>query len=122
MECATRSKDYLCLSIRTTCLWRRISETTRKIRASAAGTCPVSKYATPVDAIVQSNRQLIQVNSVGNYQSNCIFQLYATSTVELSRPTANQSPAGQYPSENICDAKSCWANCRPSRRSHERTV
>lgn len=74
-----------------------------------------------------------------------------TSTWEFSIPTASQSPifrknvnkfqfievkkdkcilielkvnapVGQYPSEKICELKSCCCNCRPSRKSHERTV
>ena len=39
-----------------------------------------------------------------------------------THPTASQSPDGQYPSENICELKSCCCNCLPSRRSQDRTV
>ena len=37
-------------------------------------------------------------------------------------PTASHSPVGQNPNENICELKSYWCNCRPSRRSQCRTV
>jgi len=39
-----------------------------------------------------------------------------------THPTASHSPVGQYPSENICEVKSCCCSCRPSRRSHDLTV
>jgi len=42
--------------------------------------------------------------------------------VVSTNPTASHSPAGQYPSEKICEEKSCWRSCLPARRSHSRTV
>lgn len=45
-----------------------------------------------------------------------------TSTLEFSMPTASHSPVGQQPSEKIWDEKSCCCSCRPSLRSHDRTV
>jgi len=70
------------------------------------------------------------------------FVAWSTSTCEFSIPTASQSPrknsiyvmsmlnlnwlsntpVGQYPSEKICELKSCCWSCRPSRRSHDLTV
>ena len=42
----------------------------------------------------------------------------------FTHPTASHSPAGQYPSENICELKSCCLTCFPPNwwRSHCRTV
>ena len=37
-------------------------------------------------------------------------------------PTANHSPVGQYPSENICEVKSCCCSCFPCLKSQRRTV
>lgn len=37
-------------------------------------------------------------------------------------PTANQSPVGQKPNENICELKSYWCNWRFSLKSQCRTV
>ena len=39
-----------------------------------------------------------------------------------THPTASHSPVGQYPSEKICELKSCCCTCLPSLRSQQRTV
>lgn len=84
-----------------------------------------NKLSLPVDTNHFPHEANLKLRTQLSWRCNWYLSvLFAcnTSTCEFSIPTASHSPVGQYPSENICELKSCCCNCFPSRRSQLRTV
>lgn len=117
---AKHSANYLYQLKRTIChKWRSVM-TVHSFHAKVIGICRIYWRATlqhenfpfqlPASHLF-FEKMSISFNSLKSIKDKCIL-------IELKV----NAPVGQYPSEKICELKSCCCNCRPSRKSHERTV
>lgn len=108
---SSRSTNCLCRSTRTICHMWQTSDLKRSSHEDEADICQVllrgglqhlsSPFQLPTNLLQSkvTGQKLLRINS----QSSI-------------------SPVGQYPSEKICELKSCCCNWRPSRKSHDLTV
>lgn len=108
-----RSANYLCRSTRTTFRMSQSATRERNSRASGAGICRVwwrealRRASFPFQLRANRLEKKLKKKSIHN-------PLQISYYLNL--------PVGQYPSEKICELKSCCWSCRPSRRSHDLTV
>lgn len=124
-----RSEDCLYPSRQTICHTMRILSSTHNFHVSEAGiylVClhlilPHLSFPYQLPAILL---QIIKFNM--NYCTQTVHMGNHYSVpkqgVKRTKIYLIQLPVGQKPNENICDPKSCCCSCRPSLRSHDRTV
>lgn len=121
MVFAKRSADYLCQLRRTICRRLQTSSSAHSFRANAIDTYHFSLHASPQHwnfPCQPPANHLFQFRTRGYGSEIMVKYSYQKFVKNLQM----NSPIGQYPSEKICDPKSCCCNCRPSRKSHDRTV
>lgn len=114
---ATRSASCLYPSTRTIFRTSRSVVKARSSRASGVGICRAWLRA-------ELQRGSFPCRQRANHlqEKKKFSDLSTKSFFKSLKPEFLNLPVGQYPSEKICELKSCCCSCLPSRRSHDLTV